>query len=72
MSLFIILHTRIKVLELINDNFVQFLDTKNIPRDIYCQLDNSCDFLKECLTILRLYQYCKLIPILNFLSFKNM
>lgn len=48
-----------RVLKSDDNNVVLFLDDKNILKNSYCQLNNSYDFSKKILNILKLIYHNK-------------
>lgn len=70
-SPFVTLHDKIRVLKLADYNVIQFLDGKSMHRGSCCQLNNGCDFPKECLTTPRVIHHGKPISVFNSLVFGN-
>lgn len=71
MPLLVTLRIRKEVLELVDDNTVQFLDDKNTSKKSCCQFNNSCDISKEYLITPRVIENGKRIQVFNFLIFEN-
>lgn len=71
MPLFVISNAGTGLLEVADDDSVQFLDGESTPRGNCRHFDNYYDLRKEYFTTLRIMQSSKPIPRLNFQVFGN-